>query len=82
MGSGCPPGYCVAAAFSRDSVPFMGSRCPSWVQCALLIHPTDPLNLSLGALMPLLLGLDIGTTGARVIAVDERGAIIAAETAG
>ncbi len=31
--------------------------------------------------MPLLLGLDIGTTGARAIAVDERGTVVAAEMA-
>lgn len=32
--------------------------------------------------MPILLGLDIGTTGARTIAVDERGMVVASATAG
>ena len=31
--------------------------------------------------MAILLGLDIGTTGARALAVDERGAVVAAATA-
>src|SRR5690349_16108565 len=32
--------------------------------------------------MPILLGLDIGTTGARAIAVDEHGVVVAAEEEG
>jgi xylulokinase len=32
--------------------------------------------------MPILLGLDIGTTGARTIAVDERGVVVVSASAG